>query len=333
MRVGGTDNQLNAAGPLRLVVLPQEDQKSLVRVILKRYPQIRSSVLYQALRKRDVKVNGQRLHADQPVAAGDEVIVYLPGPAASQQSAVPRYVIVRQQGPVLIIKKQPGLSVQAGAILDEQDPSLLELIKQEINPNCCLCHRLDRQTGGLLIAARDSNTCLEIQRQMQQGLITKRYACLVRGIPDQGEPVVCQDGLRVLEIKAWLEKKSAASTVFIHDEKQPGDVPIVTRYRVDRIYRGAGPDGESVSALTVELVTGRTHQIRAHLAHIGHPLLGDGKYGRNAYNRHFRTQNGFLQHQELWATTLLFSPACSGPLAALAGQTIRIEPVFAWQAD
>lgn len=333
MGVSGTDSQWEDAGPLRLVVLPQEDRKSLVRVVLKRYPQLRSSVLYKALRKRDIKVNGQRLRTDQPVAAGDEIIVYLPVLAAAQQPAVSRYTIVQQQGPVLIIKKQPGLSVQAGAVPDEQDPSLLDLLKQEINPNCCLCHRLDRQTGGLLIAARENDTCLEVQRQMQQGLVTKRYACLVRGIPEQGDPVVCEDGLQMLEIKAWLEKISAASIVFVHDEKQPGDVPIVTRYRVDRIYRGAGPDGESVSALTVELGTGRTHQIRAHLAHIGHPLLGDGKYGRNEYNRHFRTRNGFLQHQELWATTLLFSPTCSGPLAALAGQIIRIKPDFAWKAN
>lgn len=323
--------QSASAGPLQFVVQPQEGQKGLVRVVLKRYPQLRSAIVYQALRRRDIKVNGRRLRADQPVAAGDVVIVYLASLPAAQQSAEPRYTIVRQQGPVLIVNKQPGLSVQMGAVPDEHDPSLLDLLRQEIGPDCCLCHRLDRQTGGLLIAARDEKACLEIRHQMQQGLITKRYACLVRGVPDEGEPVVSQDGLRLLEIRAWLEKKSTASTVYIHEVKQPGDLPITTRYCVDRTYRGVGPNGESVAALTVELVTGRTHQIRAHFAHIGHPLLGDGKYGRNEYNRHFQAQHGSLKHQELWATALLFNPACTGPLDALAGQAVRIEPSFAWK--
>jgi 23S rRNA pseudouridine955/2504/2580 synthase len=330
MSVNDPESQSLVAGPLQFTVQPQEDQKSLVRVILKRYPRLRSATVYQTLRRRDIKVNGQRLRTDQAVEAGDKVIVFLPAQQA-QQPAMPGYDIIWQQGPVLIIKKQPGLSVQAGAVTDEHEPTLLDLLIRDIDPDSCLCHRLDRQTGGLLIAARDEKTCLEIRHQMQQGLVTKRYACLVRGIPGQGEPVVSQDGLQMLEIQAWLEKKSAASTVFIHEVKQQGDLPIVTRYRVDRTYRRAGPDGESVAALTVELVTGRTHQIRAHFAHIGHPLLGDGKYGRNEYNRHFQTQHGSLKHQELWATALLFSAACSGPLEALAGQAIRIEPAFAWK--
>ncbi|MDW7658829.1 MAG: RluA family pseudouridine synthase [Bacillota bacterium] len=331
MSANNAESQSIVAGPLQFTVESQEDQKSLVRVILKRYPHLRSAIVYQALRKRDIKVNGRRLRVDQPVENGDEVIAFLPALQALQQPAMPGYDIIRQHGSVLIINKQPGLSVQAGATPNEHELSLLDLLKRDIDPDCCLCHRLDRQTGGLLIAARDNDTCLEIRYQMQQGLITKRYTCLVRGIPDQGEPVASQDGLQMLEIKAWLEKKAAASTVFIHDQKQPGDLPIVTRYRVDRIYRGAGPDGEAVSALTVELGTGRTHQIRAHFAHIEHPLLGDGKYGRNEYNRHFQSQHGTLKHQELWATTLLFSHSCSGPLAALAGQIIRIEPVFDWK--
>jgi 23S rRNA pseudouridine955/2504/2580 synthase len=321
------------SGPLCFTVQDQEDQKSLVRVISKRYPQLRSAAIYQALRRRDIRVNGQRLRADLTVARGDEVMVFLPAGQTAEPEEKPGYSIILRSGPVLVIRKRPDLAVQAEAVTPPADPSLLDLLRRHVGPDSCLCHRLDRQTGGLMLAALDETACREVRRQMQQGLVVKRYACLVRGIPDQGEAVICQDGERMLEIRGWLEKKAAASAVFIHDHKQPGDIPIVTRYRVRQVYPSAGPGGEPVSALEVELVTGRTHQIRAHLAHIGHPLLGDGKYGRNEYNRHFRSASGPLKHQELWSVFLQFSPNCTGPLAALAGQVIRSEPDFSWKPD
>jgi 23S rRNA pseudouridine955/2504/2580 synthase len=140
------------------------------------------------------------------------------------------------------------------------------------------------------------------------------------------------------ELVAWHEKDAARSDVYIHDLKQPGDVPVVTRYRVVQIFSGAGPEREAVAELEVELVTGRTHQIRAHFAHLGHPLLGDGKYGRNAYNRHFRTPAGAaLKRQQLWATSISFAPDCPPPCMALAGSTESIDPdydvILAGKAD
>jgi len=192
-----------------------------------------------------------------------------------------------------------------------------------------LCHRIDRQTGGLLLAAANADLAARVRRLMQDHHIHKRYRCLVRGIPADGTVVDTFDGTPMKELVAWHEKDAARSDVYIHDFKQPGDVPVVTRYRVVQIFSGAGPEREAVAELEVELVTGRTHQIRAHFAHLGHPLLGDGKYGRNTYNRHFRTPAGsVLKRQQLWATSISFDPDCPSPCTALAGSTVSIDPAY-----
>jgi 23S rRNA pseudouridine955/2504/2580 synthase len=309
-------------------ITPEEAGKSLVRVILRRRPDLSSAAVFQALRKRDIKLNGKRPRADQAVSRGDQVSLYGLPERTGKVSRPALYQVVHQTDQLLIVNKQPGLAVSAGP---DGEPGLLEQVQADLNwPQACLCHRLDRQTGGLLLLAAHPDLCLDIRRQMQQGAVVKRYACLVRGVPDQGRAMRCHDGSRMLELTGYLEKQAGQSMVYLHNQKQPGDLPVVTRYRVIRIFAQAGPDGSDVAQLEIELVTGRTHQIRAHLAHIGHPLLGDGKYGRNAFNRGLQGAAASRRRQQLWAVTLLFLPTCTGPLAALAGRKIWTDPVFDW---
>jgi 23S rRNA pseudouridine955/2504/2580 synthase len=184
-------------------------------------------------------------------------------------------------------------------------------------------------TGGLLLLAKNKESLEQAIRLFHEDRITKRYRCLVRGVPEMGTPCVCADDALMKELSAWLEKPPRGN-VFIHDEAGPDDLPITTRYRVLRVYKKAGPDGENVSELEVELVTGRTHQIRAHLAHLGHPILGDGNYGRNSYNRSFKTVNGgFLKRQQLFASSLIFSKIPRDNLHnGLSGRTFSIEPMY-----
>jgi 23S rRNA pseudouridine955/2504/2580 synthase len=173
-----------------------------------------------------------------------------------------------------------------------------------------------------------------VETLMKNHQLTKRYRCLVRGEPLAGERVQAEDRAKFWQIEAFLEKRARQSEVFIHDIAQPGDLPVVTRYRILRSWPNVGPAGDALSELEVELVTGRTHQIRAHLAHLGHPLLGDGKYGRNSFNRHFRGHNGPPVRQQLWACSLIFSPDIKkGPLADLAGRTFTIEPDYDFDPD
>ena len=312
------------------------DGKSLVRVILARFPSLSNGQVQQALRRKDVRQNGIRCKVDGPVAAGDRIAVYLPDELLNADgrhnrlaTEKPPYEIIYQDPMIIIVNKRPGITVHQAGSGREQGPFLIDLLRSDFqDEKLTLCHRLDRQTGGLLLIARRSAALKAVQELMQDGLLVKRYRCLVRGIPSQGTPISSHDGKAFLEVTGWLEKDSQHSDVYIHEEKQPGDLPIITRYRVLQVLPAAGPEQEDTAELEVELVTGRTHQIRAHFAHLGHPLLGDGKYGRNSYNKLFRGSNGPLHRQQLFATELHFSLQCKGPLAYLAGRTFTIEPDY-----
>lgn len=314
----------------------------LVRVILQQYPQLAGRLVYKALRQKDVRVDGRRVQADLTLQGGEQVQVWLPddcfvapAPGAADSAECPLYRVVFADRRLLVVNKTAGLAVHGGGETIAGEPTLIDLVRRQYRePGIELCHRLDRNTGGLVLLARQPAAQAAIRDLMDSGRLLKRYRCLVRGIPDAGHPICAADGFALMQLEAWLEKKSRTSEVYIHAEQQPGDLAVVTRYRVLRTFPGFGPDGEPVSELLVELVTGRTHQIRAHFAFLGHPLLGDGKYGRNQYNHHFRTRpgagkpGGFLRNQQLFACQLIFLPHGKGPLADLAGRTFAIEPAY-----
>ena len=144
------------------------------------------------------------------------------------------------------------------------------------------CHRLDAQTGGLLLLAKSEPAREEAVAAFAAHQVRKVYHCLVRGAPQPAEKT----------LRAWLEKDAQAARVRIWDSPRGGALPIETRYRT------LAREGE-LSRLEVEIPTGRTHQIRAQLAHIGHPILGDDKYGDRALNRRFG-----VRAQQLWAVRL-----------------------------
>lgn len=320
------------------IVDQQSDGKHLVRVILARFPALSPGQVHQALRRKDIRQNSLRCKVDGPVSAGDRIAVYLTDdvlsgnrPASRQSAEKPPYQIVYEDPMILIINKTPGITVHQAGGRHEQGPFLIDLLRSDMqDENLNLCHRLDRQTGGLLIVARRAAALASVRELIQKDLLVKRYRCLVRGVPAKGEPVKTADGTIFLEVTAWLEKDAQHSDVYIHDLKQTGDLPIITRYRVLRVISPENPAQEDTAELEVELVTGRTHQIRAHMAHLGHPLLGDGKYGRNSYNKLFCNSDGPLRRQQLYATELRFSPQIKGALAYLAGKVFTINPEFDW---
>jgi 23S rRNA pseudouridine955/2504/2580 synthase len=184
-------------------------------------------------------------------------------------------------------------------------------------------------TGGLVLIAKNKQALADCVELFKNDLVTKRYRALVLGEPYVGEPAVGADGTIYKEVKGYLEKTKSGK-VYIHDDKQPGDLDIATKYRILKTFENAGPDGESVSDLELELVTGRTHQIRAQFAHIGHPVIGDGNYGRNKVNMHFETVDGKkVRYQQLFSCQIIFGRIPKNNMHIdVSGKTFKIGPDY-----
>ena len=172
-----------------------------------------------------------------------------------------------------------------------------------------MCNRIDRNTGGIVIAAKNAEALREMNEKIREDQLHKFYYCAVHGTMPRREDT----------LHGWLWKDSRNNTVTVTDQKKPGSKEIITKYRVCRVK-----DGNSL--LEVELVTGRTHQIRAHLAHIGNPLLGDGKYGKN------REEKGRgYKYQALYAYKLVFDRVGGeGVLSYLEGKSFHIPESDVW---
>lgn len=344
-----------AADPSRLtnqkiesfVVTASEDGRSLMRVLLDRFPELRLSDVRSMLRRRDLRVDGRRLRSDARVYAGQTVLVY--ASESSHNSAAPPDVdrqikIIDADANLLVIRKEPGISVESHAVGSAvAGLTLIDILRRRLDePGLRLVHRLDRQTGGLLMVARNSVSAALIEQLLRDRVILKRYRALVLGLPSQGEPVRCADGTAMCEVRAWLEKDARRAEVFVRDDRRAGDRQIITRYRLLRDWiipnmsgdafkpTGTGIADCTVSELEIELVTGRTHQIRAHFAHLGHPLLGDGKYGRFSRGP-LPDEIRRLRRQQLWACQIIFPNPCPIPLQAWSGKSLSIDPQFDWQ--
>lgn len=312
-----------------------KDGKHVIRAAIAEYEALTPAVLQKALRHKDIRINGKKISEDLPVASGDIVELWLPDSCfvksalpSKTDSSMSDYKVVSETDRLLVVNKRQGLAVHSGK--GTEGLSLIDIIRRDQkNPAIDLCHRIDMNTGGLVLLAKGKDNLEHAIALFKQDLITKRYRCLVRGVPTEGEPCVCSDETIMKELKAYLEKPGSGD-VFIHDVKKDGDLPITTRYRVLKIIKGAGPDGEDVSELEVELVTGRTHQIRAQFAHLGHPILGDGNYGRNQYNRFFQSKSGgHVRYQQLFATTLLFGKIPKeNRHASLSNRRFSIVPLY-----
>lgn len=237
------------------------------------------------IRGREVKLNGKRTGTDEMCEIGDLIEVY-----AEKKQDKPLDIIYSDDN-VAVLNKPFGVET------DELEKRL----KEEI-PSARAVHRLDRNTRGVIIYALSDEAEAELKKGFKDRTFKKIYLAEVWGVPEKSSAV----------IRAYLEKDAASGTVYIHDTRQKGDVEIATAYTV---LSSSG----STSVLEVELLTGRTHQIRAHLAHIGHPIIGDGKYGDRDVNKRFHASVQRLQAKSI---TLAFPP--SSPLAYLDGREFSV---------
>ena len=287
-------------------------------------PSLTVGALHRYLRENKIKVNGKRLPLSARLAAGDVVRLYLPGQPAQGEgpaylAAKPYFTPVYEDAQVLVAQKPAGLLVQdeAGAqadtLLNRARRYLYE--KGELAAHAPwlpqLCHRLDTGTSGLVILAKTPAALAQMTELIRTRAVQKEYLCVTVGAPARPQA----------ELRGFLVKNAKRGTVRVTAAAQRGAKEIITRYET-LCKSGA------LALLRVQLVTGRTHQIRAHLASIGCPVLGDSKYGNTQANRawHFK-------YQALCAYSLRF-PAMEkeSPCAGLSGKTLFAEePWYAAQ--
>ena len=260
-------------------------------------------IIRDVIRTRSAKLDGARITGDPVLREGQLLTVYWPKAylqSLQADASVPP--VIYEDEHILVIDKPYGLLSQSesGSATGNNALDLVRgmLDRRGEEADVVLCHRLDVMTGGLLMFAKDAASAEAGLAAFENRDIDKIYTCDVKGCPAREAEV----------LEAWLRKDEKIARVSVTDYPARGAVEIRTGYRVLEAGRFA--------RLEVELFTGRTHQIRAHLAHIGHPILGDDKYGDRLLNR----QLG-VRHQHLWATRMTFHT--TGALAYLSGRTIR----------
>ena len=310
-----------------VTVTKNDAGQRLDKFLTKTYRNLPMSLLYKAVRKKDIRLNGKRCEASSRLNEGDQIYLFLPDDAL--EIAPPTYEfmhaskaldIVYEDEHVLLLNKKAGLLVHpddrefADTLIFRVQRYLYE--KGEYDPADeqsfapALVNRIDRNTSGIVIAAKTAVALRVLNQKLKDREIEKFYLCIVHGkMPKEADT-----------LEAFLEKNESQNRVYISDTQKQGARTIRTRYRVLEEKNG-------FSLLEIHLLTGRTHQIRAHLASIGHPLLGDGKYGTNAINK----GTGFNK-QALCSYRLQFAfTSDAEELNYLNGKEFALEDV--WFAD
>ena len=271
---------------------PNDSGQRLDRFLSKSVPLLPASLAQKYIRIKRIKLNGARAERDTRLVEGDVLQLYINDEFfdtprednAYLTVASPKLNVVYEDENILLADKRPGLAVHPhdGAeygrtLIDHIQAYLYQ--KREWNPRAenafapALCNRIDRTTGGIVIAAKNAETLRILNQKIKDRELDKRYLAVVEGTPRPAKG----------SLKGYLFKDAKKNRVFVTDTPQPGAKTCQTNYRVL-----ATKDG--LSLVECELITGRTHQIRAQFAHAGHPLLGDGKYGKldKRFNRTYQ---------------------------------------------
>ncbi len=282
----------------KLIVPKTYDGKKLSKYIFDTFPYLSSNMFFKALRQKDIKIDGNRINKDCTIYSGSELLIYIADNLLFPEINLD---IIFEDENILIINKPVSLEVTGENSLTNMVQT--KYINSEFLP--MPCHRLDRNTTGLILFAKNEIALNILLEKFKNHEIRKKYLALVYGIPK----------IKKARLESYLFKDSKNSIVYISDEFKKGYQKIITSYSVLEEY------SNNSSLLEVEIETGKTHQIRAHLAHIGHPIIGDGKYGINSVNKQF----GF-KYQQLCSYFLQFKfNSDSGILNYLNGQKFILK--------
>lgn len=320
-----------------IIIGKNEAGQRLDKLLAKYLDTAPKSFIYKMLRKKNIKLNDKKADGPEKLEVGDKVQIYISDeslgnfrstgetakrPGSSQEKMlIERYLseiaVLYEDEDVLIIKKPAGLLSQKAAASDVSAVEVIieylfrngEMTEEELESfRPSVCNRLDRNTSGILLCGKSLTGLQELSKMLKERTLSKFYLAGVCG---------CTDDNGIL--KGSLVKDEKENRVTVSDKNIIDDEGsyIETRYRK---LKG----NSEFSLLEVELITGKTHQIRAHLASIGHPVIGDAKYGDQEENREHRRMFG-AKSQMLHACRVVF-PADTGSLKALSGKEIKAEP-------
>lgn len=307
-----------------LTVKPNDAGQRLDRFVGKAVPLLPESLLQKYIRLKRIKLNGKGAKRDTRLSVGDMLQLYIndeffekPREENSYlKVGTPRLTIVYEDENILLADKKPGVLCHSAGVWDYN--TLIANIqaylaqKGEWRPReensfaPALCNRIDRNTGGIVIAAKNAEALRILNDKIRDREVEKIYLCAVQGRPKPPEG----------RLENYLFKDAAKNHVFVKQKPEPGAKTAVTEYKLLR-SKGA------LSLVECRLLTGRTHQIRVQMAHAGWPLLGDGKYGRERFNKDFDEKG-----QALYSYKLRFDfPTDAGILNYLRGREFTVEKV------
>ena len=302
---------------------PNDAGQRLDRFLAKAVPLLPASLAQKYIRLKRIKLGGKRVERDTRLNTGDVLQLYINDEFFDKPRednayltvANPKLTIVYEDEHILLVDKRPGLAVHPhdGAdfgktLIDHIQAYLYQ--KKEWKPReenaftPALCNRIDRNTGGIVIAAKTAEALRVLNQKIKDREMDKRYLAIVEGTPKPREG----------SLKGYLFKDAKKNRVFVTDTPQAGSKSCQTNYKTIASKNG-------LTLVECELITGRTHQIRAQFAHAGHPLLGDGKYGKldKRFDRNY---------QALYSYKLTFDFSTdAGSLSYLNGKSFKVENV------
>ena len=309
-----------------LIIKKNDAGQRLDKFLTKAVHGLPASLMYKYIRTKKIKVNRKRCEQKYILQEGDEIQLFIrdeffDSPEKDDGALTritPKLDIVYEDDNIILCNKRPGVLVHEDD--SAKDNTLIMHIKAylyqkgEYDPDDeqsfapALCNRIDRNTGGIVIAAKTAEALRVMNEKIKNDEIRKFYLCAAHGkMPKRSDTLT-----------GYLKKNSANNLVTISDKEKDGYKHIITKYKVISENRNS-------SLVEVELVTGRTHQIRAHLSHIGNPLLGDGKYGINRDDR----ASGY-KYQALYSYRLIFDFKGEDALDYLKGKQVALAPESIW---